>query len=131
MTTLLTSLASVPALHTLAADDTELKFLVIGGGLALAALIMVLNTLRKVTDVKERERSRREVAAYVAEGSLTPDDAARILSAGLNEAVAQEVARGVTWGMVSAGKAQKLVQALNQQTPAVAPPSPAQAHPPR
>lgn len=31
---------------------------------------------------RAREEARREIAAYVAEGSMTPDDAERILNAG-------------------------------------------------
>ena len=31
---------------------------------------------------KSRERTRREIAAYVAEGSMTPEPAARLMAAG-------------------------------------------------
>lgn len=31
---------------------------------------------------KAKEASRREIAAYVAEGSITPDDAERLMNAG-------------------------------------------------
>ena len=33
-----------------------------------------------VRNGRERERSRREIAAYVAEGTIAPDDAERILA---------------------------------------------------
>lgn len=36
----------------------------------------------KVEQVRAREESRREIAAYVAEGSMSPQDAERILTAG-------------------------------------------------
>jgi len=36
----------------------------------------------KVEQARAREETRREVAAYVAEGSMTPEDAATILTAG-------------------------------------------------
>lgn len=114
MLTLLADSMPVSTLHTLATSEEDLKFIVIGGGLILAAVIAVLRTIRKVSETQERERTKREVAAYVAEGSMTPDDATRLLSAGLSEAVATELARGVTWGTVSAAKAQKMVQALQQ-----------------
>lgn len=39
-------------------------------------------TTGSVLTNRQRERSRREIAAYVAEGSMTPDDAERLLSAG-------------------------------------------------
>jgi len=41
---------------------------------------VVLGITASMTATKERERSRRELAAYVAEGSMTPDDAERLLS---------------------------------------------------
>ena len=47
----------------------------IGGG------ILVSYTVKAFT-VRERERSRREIAAYVAEGSMTAEDGARILASG-------------------------------------------------
>lgn len=43
---------------------------------------MVVNAWRKVSETRQREESRREVAAYVAEGSITPVEAERILRAG-------------------------------------------------
>mgnify|MGYP001488369567 CR=1 FL=1 len=61
---------------------------------ALVALIAVVGTMLIVlisilasainthTKTREFERSRREIAAYVAEGSISPDDAAKMLSAG-------------------------------------------------
>ncbi|MDX2148199.1 MAG: hypothetical protein SFZ23_11825 [Planctomycetota bacterium] len=39
---------------------------------------------RKVAETRAREETRREVAAYVAEGSISPDDAVRLLEAGQN-----------------------------------------------
>jgi hypothetical protein len=45
---------------------------------------------RKTVSVRERERTRREIAAYVAEGSMTPEDGARLLAAGKRPAVEAE-----------------------------------------
>lgn len=42
----------------------------------------IADAIRKTMQTRAREESRREVAAYVAEGSMTPEDAERILSAG-------------------------------------------------
>lgn len=108
--------AGAPA-PTLARIADEVQFLVLGGGMLLVALLAVLHTIRKVTETRAKEQTRREVAAYVAEGSITPDDATRMLSAGMSESVATELAKGVTWGTISAEKARKMVQAL-QQPPA-------------
>lgn len=109
---------------TLGVGDEELKALAFGGCLIFAAVVAVLRTVRRVGETKEREQTRREIAAYVAEGSITPDDAARLLSAGLNETVAAELARGVKWGTVSAAKAQKMVQSLQHPaSPGFTPPA--------
>ncbi|MBL8746432.1 MAG: hypothetical protein JNK58_08775 [Phycisphaerae bacterium] len=51
----------------------------IGGTIAVACCAMALC---QVLAARARERSRRELAAYVAEGSMTADEAERILSAG-------------------------------------------------
>jgi len=57
------------------------------GGLSLGALfilflgvVVVLEERRKMAQTRERELSRREIAAYVAEGSISANDAAKILS---------------------------------------------------
>ena len=36
----------------------------------------------KVAQTEAREETRREIAAYVAEGSISPDDAAKLMAAG-------------------------------------------------
>jgi len=43
-------------------------------------LAVVLDNRRKVTQTREREQSRREIAAYVAEGSISADDAAKLMA---------------------------------------------------
>jgi hypothetical protein len=52
---------------------------------ALICLAVVANSLfRAVTEVltsSAREKSRREIAAYIAEGSLNPDQGERIMKA--------------------------------------------------
>jgi len=52
------------------------------GGLLIAFIAIVAGTIKSVSTSKHLEESRREVAAYVAEGSMTPDDAERLLKAG-------------------------------------------------
>jgi len=51
-------------------------------GCGAAAIGAVANALTSISDTRSHEQSRREIAAYVAEGSLTPDDAERLLNAG-------------------------------------------------
>ena len=77
---------------TLATDLTDLlnseikgewiAVLAIGGGLTIALVSTLVGTLRSIVVARAREQSRREIAAYVAEGSMSPDDAARLLEAG-------------------------------------------------
>jgi hypothetical protein len=42
----------------------------------------IVDGVRKVMQTRSREDSRREIAAYVAEGSMTTEDAERLLAAG-------------------------------------------------
>jgi len=52
----------------------------IGGLIAIVAIMF--GTLKSVVDARTRERTRSEIAAYVAEGSMTADEGERILRAG-------------------------------------------------
>ena len=52
----------------------------IGGIIAITAI--VLGTRQEIKIAKEREISRREIAAYIAEGSMTPQDGAQLMKAG-------------------------------------------------
>jgi len=72
---------------TLAADEIELLgisipilALCIGGVIALVS--MLTKSSRMKAQINAREESRREIAAYVAEGSMSADDAAKLLAAG-------------------------------------------------
>jgi len=51
------------------------------GGLSIAALGIIFGTVSRVLIARSREASRRDLAAYVAEGSMTPDDAEKIMAA--------------------------------------------------
>ncbi len=56
---------------------------VVGGAIAIVAIVfgIVGWAVLEVSKTRERERSRREIAAYVAEGSIDPDKAAALLRA--------------------------------------------------
>lgn len=43
---------------------------------------MLISSITKVCTNASRERTKREIAAYVAEGSMTPEHAERILKSG-------------------------------------------------
>ncbi|MBC7770995.1 MAG: hypothetical protein H7210_00735 [Pyrinomonadaceae bacterium] len=59
-------------------DGSELF---LGGGVLIAVLAILCGTLKSILETRQREQSRREIAAYIAEGSMTPDDGAKILTA--------------------------------------------------
>jgi hypothetical protein len=42
---------------------------------------MVLKAVTRVVTAAARERSRREIAAYIAEGSISPDQGERLMRA--------------------------------------------------
>lgn len=72
-----------------ALTDALARYLVpvvaIGGGLLFAAFIVACGVMRSISVSKAKESTKRELAAYVAEGSIHPDDAVRILAAGQDD----------------------------------------------
>ena len=68
---------------TLAADLERLipiAAITVGGVIAVTWIIMA--TIDSTVKAKEKEATRRELAAYVAEGSMSAQDAAAIMNAG-------------------------------------------------
>ena len=59
-----------------------LPVIAITGGLFCAIISIICKSIHKTAAVKAQEESRREIAAYVAEGTISPDDAFKLLSAG-------------------------------------------------
>lgn len=43
---------------------------------------VALGTIQRIAQTNARERSRREIAAYIAEGSMTPEQGERLMKAG-------------------------------------------------
>ncbi len=62
-------------------DDEFIAIIAIGGGLSIGALGIIAGTVKSMSRTRQVEESRRELAAYVAEGSLTPEDAETIMKA--------------------------------------------------
>lgn len=52
------------------------------GMLAVGVVWILASHTRSIAKAKQLEESRREIAAYVAEGTISPDDAVRLLNAG-------------------------------------------------
>ncbi len=63
--------------------DMPVPLFLIGGVIAIVAIISC--SVTKVTVSRSRERTRREIAAYVAEGTIDPDKGIEMMKAGAKE----------------------------------------------
>jgi hypothetical protein len=61
---------------------TSSEFLFVGGGIAVAITAILSGCLKSVVKSVSRERTRREIAAYIAEGSMTPEQGEKLMGAG-------------------------------------------------
>lgn len=66
------------------AEDIEMliPIIAIGGGLLFAAFCTLVGAVKAVSRTNQIEKSRREIAAYIAEGSMTPEEGERLMRAG-------------------------------------------------
>lgn len=69
-------------LLTLAGGGEEIATIAVVGGLTIAVLGMILGAVRGISQTKQREQTKREIAAYIAEGSMTPEQGERLMAAG-------------------------------------------------
>jgi len=99
-------------LVTLARIDDEALVLMLGLG-TLALVFYVVHCVRKILETRAREQTKREIAAYVAEGSISPQDAAKMLMS--SSEAASQIADGVAWGTVKPEKAEMLIRALGHE----------------
>lgn len=67
---------------TLGSVDELIPLVAIIGGITVALVAIIGGNIRQVMKTRAREESRREIAAYVAEGSMAPADAERLIEAG-------------------------------------------------
>jgi hypothetical protein len=63
-------------------EDILVPVLAISGGMLIAIIAIITSTIRGVAVTRAREQTKRELAAYVAEGSLDPDKAVAMINAG-------------------------------------------------
>ncbi len=61
-------------------QDEDKLLLVLGAG--VIALWLLLRVFSGVLTTMARERTKREIAAYIAEGSMTPEQGERLIKAG-------------------------------------------------
>ena len=59
--------------------DTNLTIVIF---ISIVGFIAMLGILYAISKNTEREKTKREIAAYVAEGSMTPEHGERLLAAG-------------------------------------------------
>jgi uncharacterized membrane protein YcjF (UPF0283 family) len=74
-------------------NEVAMMAIIVGSVVVFAVIAVVADAVRKVLQNREREKSRREIAAYVAEGSISPDDGAKLISAGgkLKDRIAEKL----------------------------------------
>lgn len=104
----------MPHFLTLARIDDEIAVIAIIAGAVIVLVWIIAATLDSILKSKHKEETRREIAAYVAEGSISPNDATAILNAG-DEEVRKSIADGVAWGTIKPKDAERLI---NAQRPA-------------
>ena len=59
-------------------EDVLIPILIAGGVVALTAIKCLASVLKS----SARERTRREIAAFIAEGSMSPEQGERLMRAG-------------------------------------------------
>lgn len=64
---------------TLANLDSQLVVFGVAGVIAVVAILAGM--IKSVIRTRAREQSRREIAAYIAEGSMTPEQGERLMKA--------------------------------------------------
>lgn len=63
-------------------DNLLVPLVAMAGGFIIAIVAILAGVVKTVTRTRAQEASRREIAAYIAEGSMTPEDGAALLAAG-------------------------------------------------
>lgn len=76
------ALANLGTVSEFLHEDIYLPTLIAGS----IVLIVIARTVGSVVRSNGRERTRREIAAYIAEGSMTPEQGERLMKAGSRDA---------------------------------------------
>lgn len=73
-------------INTLANIDAQMiPIVAIAGGLLVAIVAVIGKAIGGIHRTRQREESRREIAAYIAEGSMTPEDGMELLRTGAKD----------------------------------------------
>src|SRR4051812_11824253 len=60
------------------------NFIFVAGGI-VAVMAILAGCIKSVVQSVTRERTRREIAAYIAEKSMTPEEGERLMAAGIHK----------------------------------------------
>lgn len=55
-------------------EETFIGFIAVAGVFSVAIIAIIAGTMKSVAHRKQIEMSRREIAAYIAEGTMSPAD---------------------------------------------------------
>ena len=58
-----------------------IPIIAIGGGFCVAIIAITFESFKAIAVNAERQKSLREISAYIAEGSMTPEQGERLLAA--------------------------------------------------
>ncbi len=92
---------------TLAISGEEKTVIIFGVMGTVAVVWIIAAAIHYTMKARYQEQTKREIAAYVAEGSIAPDDAARLLAS--DDEVRKTIADGVAWGTIKAKDAEALI----------------------
>lgn len=85
----------------LGSESHEFVLMIIGSGLFFVFLIITVSigipSYISMKSRREREQTKREIAAYIAEGSITPQEGIEMLKAVGAEDVAKAEASKCSW----------------------------------
>lgn len=95
------------------ADSEVMFFIVALAGIGLIAIWVTVYNLSKLLQARARETTRREIAAYVAEGSIDPEHAAKLLATEASE-LERQIGTAIAWGTISPKKAESLLKAARE-----------------
>lgn len=76
-------------------------------------VLVGMHNIRMILQTREIERTKREVAAYMAEGTIRPEDAPKILGTQSTQSE-QKIADAVSWGTIKPEKAESLIRAMRE-----------------
>ena len=61
--------------------EAIIPIIAIAGGLIFVTILVLVKSVGSMLHTRQREQTKREIAAYIAEGSMTPEQGERIIKA--------------------------------------------------